>query len=221
MGGSTPSGGSACCSETVKSYFKEVATRWDAMREGYFTEEVRKAAIARAGLNPESVVADVGTGTGFMLAGLAPLVKQVYGFDNSPEMLEVARKNLSGSINVELRISEGGSLPLADDSLDAIFANMYLHHVPDPAAAVAEMARVLKPGGRLVITDLDRHNHEWMRAEMADVWMGFDRTQVEEWYRAAGLSDVKVECTGSDCCGSSNRGDQASISVFVASGTKA
>ena len=216
----TPGGASSCCGESVKSYFKEVAPKWDSLRQSYFTEEVREAALARADLTPDSVVADVGTGTGFMLAGLAPRVRQAYGFDNSPEMLEVARKNLSGTANVELRVSEGQLLPLADGSLNAVVANMYLHHAPNPAAAVAEMARVLKPGGRLVITDLDRHDDEWMRAEMADVWMGFDRAQVEEWYRASGLSDVKVECTGSNCCGSSDRGEQASISVFVASGTR-
>jgi len=212
---------SSCCGETVKSYFREVASEWDSLRKSYFTEEVRDAAMARAVLTADSVVADVGTGTGFMLTALAPMVKMAYGFDNSAEMLEVAKRNLAGVPNVELRVSEGNCLPLADGSLDATFANMYLHHTPDPAAAIAELARVLKRGGRLVITDLDRHDHEWMHEEMADLWLGFDRCQVEEWFRAAGLSDVKVECTGSNCCGTSDRGDEASISVFVASGTRA
>ena len=204
----------------MKSYFKEIAPRWDTMREDYFTEEVRTAAITRANLTPSSVVADVGTGTGFMLAGIAPLVGKAYGFDNSPEMLEVARKNLGDATNVELMTSEGASLPLPDGAVDAVFANMYLHHARDPAQAIAEMARVLRPGGRLVITDLDPHTHEWMAKEMADLWMGFERNQVEAWYNSARLTDVKVECTGSDCCGSSSSGDLATISVFVASGTR-
>lgn len=204
----------------VKGYFKEVATQWDQMRQSYFSEAVREAAISKAGLKPDSVVADVGTGTGFMLAGLATVAATVYGIDNSPEMLEVARKNLAGVENVVLALSEGHSLPLPSGSLDATFANMYLHHAPDPASAIAEMARVLKPGGRLVITDLDKHDHEWMSREMADVWMGFERTQVEEWYRAAGLAGVTVECSGSDCRGVSCTGNDATISVFVASGTR-
>ena len=191
----------------MKSYFKEVAPQWDTMRQDYFTEEVGTAAIARAKLTPASVVADVGTGTGFMLAGLAPLVGKAYGFDNSAEMLEVARKNLGDAANVELTGLGGASLPLPDGQLDAVFANMYLHHAPDPAAAIAEMARVLRPGGRLVITDLDPHTHEWMAKEMADLWLGFERNQVEAWYNSARLADVKVECTGSDCCGSSSSGD--------------
>ncbi len=219
-GGSTESSGGSCCGGTVKSYFKDVASQWDTMREGYFTEEVRDAAIDRAKLDPDSVVADVGTGTGFMLAGVAPLVGKAYGFDNSPEMLEVARKNLNSVSNVDLQLSEGESLPLPDETVDAVFANMYLHHTTTPGQALAEMARVLKPGGRLVITDMDRHNNYWMAREMADIWLGFERTQVEGWFTEAGLADVKVECTGSDCCGSSASGDLAKISVFVASGTR-
>ena len=90
-------------------------------------------------------------------------------------MLEVGRQNLGGFSNVEQRLADGATLPFDDASLDAVFANMYLHHCPDPQAAIAEMVRVLKPGGRLVITDLDQHEHTWMREEMADNWLGFDR----------------------------------------------
>ncbi len=188
---------SGCCGDVVKSYFREVAPRWDQMREGFFTEEVREAAMVQGELDATSVVADVGTGTGFMLSGVAPLVRRAYGFDNSPEMLEVAGTNLRNLTNVELGLSEGASLPLADGTLDAVFANMYLHHAPDPAAAIQEMTRVLRPGGRLVITDMDQHQKEWLRTEMADLWLGFDRGQVEGWYRAAGLTDVRVECAES------------------------
>src|SRR5512135_1084623 len=123
-------------------YFDRVAGQWDNLRSGFFSEEVRTAAIAKAHLRPEMTVADVGSGTGFLAAGLAPLVKTVHVIDGSPAMLEVARKNLAtyGS-NLEFHQADGQSLPLPDGSLDAVFANMYLHHCPDPQAAIREMVR--------------------------------------------------------------------------------
>src|SRR5512137_258618 len=109
------------------TYFKRVANEWDTLRSGYFTEAVRESALAKAYLRPEMTVADVGSGTGFVAAGLAPLVKQVHVVDGSPAMLEVARKNLAtfGS-KVEYHLADGQSLPFPDGSLDAAFANMYL-----------------------------------------------------------------------------------------------
>jgi ubiquinone/menaquinone biosynthesis C-methylase UbiE len=201
-------------------YFAGVAVDWDQIRTVYFTEAMRDAAIERARLAPEAVVADVGSGTGFVIQGLAARVAKVYGFDASPDMLAVARRNLAAYENVELRETPGDALPLPDGSLDAVFANMYLHHVPDPAAAIAEMARVLRPGGRLVITDLDSHDHSWMRAAMADRWLGFDREQVRSWYAAAGLIDIEVDCAAGSCCMSGQDGEQLSLSIFVAYGQK-
>jgi ubiquinone/menaquinone biosynthesis C-methylase UbiE len=204
-----------------KTYFAQVAENWDEMRSGYFTEEMRDAAIARADLCPSDVVADVGTGTGFVIQGLAPHVAQVYGLDESPEMLIVARRNLASFDNVDLRQVPDDTLPLPDASVDAVFGNMYLHHTPDPAAAIVELARVLRSGGRLVLTDLDAHDQAWMRKEMADRWLGFDRGEVRAWYAAAGLADVDVDCAEGRCCTSTPDGNDLAISIFVAYGRKA
>jgi arsenite methyltransferase len=203
------------------AYFEHVAGDWDALRTSYFSEAVREAAIARAYLGSEMTVADVGSGTGFMAAGLAPLVSHVYILDGSAAMLDVAQRNLAGFDNVSFWQTDGHILPLPDASVDAVFANMYLHHCPDPVAALREMVRVLKPGGRLAITDMDAHTHEWMRAEMADEWLGFDRGQIKTWLREADLVNVLVDCT-SQCCASSEAdpSDAAKIDVFVATGSK-
>jgi len=203
-------------------YFEKVANQWDNLRSGYFTEAVRDAAIAKAYLHPEMVVADVGAGTGFMSAGLAALVKKVYVLDGSAAMLEIARKNLAQFDNLEFHVADGLSLPLPDASQDAVFANMYLHHCPEPLAAIREMVRILRPGGRLIITDMDTHTHEWLKTEMSDVWLGFEREQMREWYEQAGLVNVILDCTGQSCQAGclSDAGEHADISIFVAAGTR-
>ncbi|MCP4417292.1 MAG: methyltransferase domain-containing protein [Chloroflexi bacterium] len=204
-----------------KDYFAHVAEDWDEIRSGYFTEEMRDAAIRLARLTPDAIVADVGTGTGFVIQGLAPHVAKVYGFDESPEMLEVARHNLAASDNVDLRQAQGSTLPLPNGSLDAVFGNMYLHHDPDPPAAIVELVRVLRPGGRLILTDLDAHDQEWMLEAMADRWLGFERDAIGDWFTAAGLEDVVVDCAEGRCCSTNPDGKDMSLSIFVAYGRKA
>src|SRR5512143_2590033 len=106
-------------------YFAEVAEQWDEMRSDYFTEHMRDAAIARAQLPAQAIVADVGTGTGSVAAGLASQAARVIGFDASPEMLAVARRNLARFTHVELREAAGDQLPVTSEMFDGVFANMY------------------------------------------------------------------------------------------------
>ncbi len=201
-------------------YFAEVAEQWDGVRAGYFTEHLRDAAIARANLPPDAVVADVGTGTGFVALGLAPKAARVMGFDASPEMLVVARRNLAAFDNVELREAVGDQLPVPDGMFDGVFANMYLHHAPNPPAAIAEMVRILKPDGVLCITDLDTHDHEWQREQMADLWLGFERDDIRRWFAEAGLAEVDVDCAEGTCNACGPDGTVKPLSIFVAIGRK-
>ena len=213
-----------------ETYFEQVAGEWDTLRTGYFREAVREAAIAKAYLHPKMSVADVGAGTGFLAAGLAPLVEKVHLLDGSAAMLDVARKNLAQFDNLEFHTADGLALPLPDASQDAVFANMYLHHCPDPLAAIHEMVRILRPGGRLIITDMDTHTHEWLKTEMSDVWLGFERDQIRAWFEQSELVNVILDCTGESCQADCNTppastqenqaADHADISIFVAAGTR-
>ena len=202
-------------------YFAEVAGEWDEIRSGFFTEAMRDAAIQRANLSPGTAVADVGTGTGFMIQGLLEQAVELVGFDESPEMLAVASKHFALYPKVRFQQAEGQHLPVEDFYFNAVFANMYLHHAPDPAAAIAEMVRILKPGGKLVITDLDSHEQAWMQEDMADRWLGFDRQDIRKWYEAAGLVDNDIDCAEGTCdCSTPDEG-AISLSIFVAIGQKA
>jgi ubiquinone/menaquinone biosynthesis C-methylase UbiE len=203
-----------------KEYFADVAEEWDAIRAGFFTEAMRDAAIARARLPEAAVVADVGTGTGFVLQGLIHQAAELVGLDDSAEMLEVARRNLAGQPQLTLRQAEGQTLPAAENAFDAVFANMYLHHAPQPLQAIREMVRILKPGGKLVITDLDSHDQTWMQAAMADRWLGFAREEVRAWYEAAGLTAVDIDCAQGTCDCTAPGGDDIALTIFVAIGQK-
>jgi ubiquinone/menaquinone biosynthesis C-methylase UbiE len=173
----------------VKDFFESVAGEWDDMRATFYNASVIDALVKRAGIDREATVVDVGCGTGFVAAGMSARAQSVIGVDNSPAMLAVAADNLAvlNLDNVTLLEGALNRLPLENDSVDAAVANMVLHHAEQPAAMLAEMHRVVRPGGVVAVTDEVAHHYEWMRTEQADIWLGFTKRDVGGFFESAGL----------------------------------
>jgi ubiquinone/menaquinone biosynthesis C-methylase UbiE len=202
-------------------YFERVAPQWDQMRQRFFSENVRAVVYDTANVQPGKLAADIGAGTGFITEGLLRKGLRVIAVDLSEAMLEELRKKFGDFNAVDCRAGESAHLPIADAAVDYVFANMYLHHVEKPSDALREMARVLRTGGKVVITDLDEHCHEFLRAEHHDRWMGFKREDVRLWFEKAGLRNARVDCVGENCCATSGFGaGSAAVGIFIASGEK-
>lgn len=201
-------------------YFDAVAPRWDSMRSSFFPDAVREKAIAASGVRTGGRALDVGAGTGFVSEALLERGVRVVAVDASPEMVRLLEARL-GPRGLVARLGDAERLPVEDDSADGVFANMCLHHVERPGAALREMTRAAAPGGAVVVTDLDAHGFTWLREEHHDRWMGFERAQVAAWMREAGLVDVAVEDASEECCASSGCGGaDARIGIFLARGVK-
>ena len=172
-----------------QEYFSAAASEWDQVRSELFGSEPELRAFP-AFLNPGATVADLGCGTGQLAATLAPFVRRVIGVDDSADMLEGARRRLGDRPNVELLEGRLEALPIEDATVDVAMMSLVLHYVPQPQAALAEAARVLRPVGRLLVIDMLEHGRDEYRERMGHVWPGFARGQMEGWLEEAGLSPI-------------------------------
>lgn len=176
--------------QEASAYFRKNAAQWDKIRRLYVEEsEVEKVLL---GLLPASGVhdlVDIGTGTGKMLEALGPKVEQAVGIDLSRDMLGIARANLeaAGLRHCQVRHGDMYMLPLASQTADLATIHQVLHYADDPGQVIVEAARVLRPGGRLIVVDFAPHDLEFLRTEHAHRRLGFTDAEVQGWFRAAGL----------------------------------
>lgn len=168
-------------------FFDDAAAGWDHTRHELYGSTFGYEAIA--GLLPSDwTVADLGCGTGRLIADLAPNVATVHGIDNSAEMLKAARAQTRGFGNVTLHRADLTALPLPDGGCDAATCVLVLTYLDQPGDVLAEMARVLKPGGKAVVVDLMRHDREDFRRAMGQRSMGFTSELLTQLMTDAGLS---------------------------------
>jgi DNA-binding transcriptional ArsR family regulator/precorrin-6B methylase 2 len=169
-------------------FFERHARQWDALSDRLLPLADYLPGLAAA-LPETAVLLEVGFGTGGLLPLLRRRSPRVIGVDQSPAMLQQAAQRLNelGLEGVELRLGEMTHLPLADGEAGGAVLNMVLHHAPQPAAVLRELARVVAPGGRILLADLQRHDQEWVREEIADQWLGFEETELKEWLQKSGL----------------------------------
>jgi ArsR family transcriptional regulator len=180
----------------AERYFAIHAKDWDELRSLHIAESEVEAAIARAlGERPIGRLVDIGTGTGRMLELFGGSAKSALGVDRSPEMLRLARVKLAeaGLSTAELRQGDMYSLPLPSSAADTVIIHQVLHYAQQPADAVAEAARLLGPGGRLLVVDFAPHEREELRTRDAHARLGFTDEAVIGWMAAAGLDGRVVE----------------------------
>jgi ArsR family transcriptional regulator len=176
-------------SAPAEAFFAGAAGQWDRLREEAYGRAFTQTALL--GLLPSDwIVADLGCGTGQAAAALSAHVARVVGVDQSAAMLKAARKRTAGLDNVELRSGRLEALPIDDRSCDGALLVLALTYVADAPAVVAEMARILRPGGRAVVVDLLRHDRDDFRRRMGQESFGFTPEELKSLLEAAGLEQA-------------------------------
>jgi ArsR family transcriptional regulator len=174
-----------------QEFFASAAAGWDRLRQDLYGDQFYLSAVLGL-IDPDLLVGDLGCGTGQLTETLAPYVRQVVAVDAETDMLDAARARLDGAItNVEFRKGELESLPVKDGELDVAVLSLVLHYSPAPAKTLAEAARVIRKGGRVLVVDMLPHEREEYRQRMGHVWPGFSAETMGGWMEEAGLTGFR------------------------------
>jgi ArsR family transcriptional regulator len=174
-----------------QAFFASAAGQWDALRESLFGDTFYLWAVLGL-IDPTLVVGDLGCGTAQLSHTIAPYVQKVVAVDASKDMLEAARQRLGNITNVDIRQGDLESLPIENGELHAAMLSLVLHYSPDPARALTDVNRVLRPGGRVLVVDMLPHDREEYQQQMGHVWLGFSEKQTLKLLAGAGFTDARV-----------------------------
>lgn len=202
--------------DQAAQYFQDNAAEWNRIRALHLPDsDIEKRIVQMAGDEPVHTFVDLGTGTGRMLELFADRFTEGVGYDVSHEMLAIARNNLekSGIAHAQARHGDLFSLPMENVAADIVCVHHVLHYLAEPEAAVREAARILKPGGKLIISDFAPHDLEFLREEHAHRRLGFDDEEVENWCRAAHLQLDAVDTLSPSA--SKSKSDQRNLTVKI------
>jgi ubiquinone/menaquinone biosynthesis C-methylase UbiE len=207
------------------AFFKANAADWERIRSLHAPEkDVENAIVRLAREGSIESVLDAGTGTGRMLELLAPYIKRGVGVDSSPDMLAIARDRLERANihHCQVRLGDVYRLPFANgEGFDAVLFHQVLHYLEDPQGAIVEAARVLKPGGRVLIADFAPHDLEFLRTELAHRRLGFSDREVQGWFQAAGLKSLAAEAIAPEAGRAHSGGGKLIVKIWVAANTAA
>ena len=198
-----------------EEFFASASGQWDQMRLQLFGDRFHLHALLSL-IDPSLIVGDLGCGTGQVSELIAPHVAKVIAVDGSTDMVQAARKRLKGlhpstrnqqaspgdsslrAGQVDIRRGDMEALPIGDGELDAAMVALVLHHVPDPARALAEVHRVLKSGGRVMIVDMLPHDRVEYQQQMGHVWLGFSEKTMKKYLEAAGFEAASITTLPAD-----------------------
>jgi len=206
----------------TKEFFDKVAPEWEIMRSGYYDADVIGRLMEANLLEDGMTLVDLGAGDGYLSRAVSPHVGTVIAVDISEAMLKELSKKASkeGLNNIRAVVCDGCDMPLADNSVDIVCANMFLHHIEEPITAAREMYRVLKPGGKVFLADLKEHDNEEFKEKMHDVWQGFSQEDVLGWFKKSGFKSVQFDSdvnkgAGRKNSGKKNTGRNTMEGIFV------
>jgi ubiquinone/menaquinone biosynthesis C-methylase UbiE len=181
-----------------RDYFEQIAPTWDDYVASAYEVELQERLTRLLPWQQEMTVLDVGTGTGYLAGMMAPLVGEVIGVDCAPAMLTRAGEKMvqAGYQHVSFQEGMAERLPLATGSVDVAMCHMLLHHVVSPRTALAELRRVVRPGGYVVIIDAHTHTHHWTPQAFGDLHYGTDLKKLQKHLKALRMNMLQVEDAG-------------------------